>query len=214
MGTRAELIALIEDYTDNDEESFLERIPDFIRSAEERIWYFIQVPKFRKSVTGLMTADQELLNLPDDFLAMAALFVTSPSFLPVDNKDETYIREVYPDRTATARPRAYAQQDDDTILLGPVPDQAYPVQMTYFYKPASLADEADAGTTWLSTKAFETLKFGVLLESGIYMKMQDTAVYAEYEKQFTACLTGLANLGEVRLRKDVNRGGEKRRAEA
>lgn len=216
MGTKDELIAILQDYTTNDADKFQSHIPDFIRASEERIWYFIQVPKFRKTVTGLCEIGDELLGLPDDFLAMASLWTTTGGFQAVDNKDETYIREVYPDQSARARPKVYAQQDDDTVLLAPVPDIAYPVQMTYFYKPPSLADQVGAGTTWLSTKSFEALKFGALMEAAIYMKKQSGVdpMGDEYEKQFMACLTGLANLGEVRLRKDVNRGGEKRRMES
>lgn len=214
MGTRAELEQILVDYLTNDEASFVEHIPDFIRASEERIWFLVQVPKFRKTDTALVcTIDSEQLALPEDYLALASLFVVDSGFQPVDLKDETYLREVFPDQTATARPRVAAQLDDDTVILAPVPDVAYPLQMTYFYKPPSLTTLAEDGETWLSTKAFEVLKYGAMSEAAIYMKKQDE-MSATYEEQFITNITMLANLGEVRLRKDVNRGGEKRRQEA
>lgn len=210
MGTKAELVELIQAYTTNDEDGFVAHIPDFVKASEDRIWYFIEVPKFKKTVTSLCVVDEEMLGMPDDYLAMGSLWTTDGGFRPIDLKDETYLREVYPDQTATARPKVFAQKDDDTVFLAPVPDSAYPLQMTYYYKPPSLTTLGDDDETWLSKNAFETLKFGALMEAGIYLKLQETEVYAEYEKNFIGCLTGLKNLGEVRLRKDINRGGEKR----
>lgn len=216
MGTKAELYTLLKDYTTNDEDGFITHIPDFVRASEERIWYFIQVPKFRKTVTGMASADEELLNLPGDFLAIATLWATpNGEFHPIDLKDESYLREVFPDPSVTGLPRVFAQRDDDTVILAPPPDQDYPLNMTYFYKPPSLVDQAEGGTTWLSLHSFEALKFGALMEAAIYMKKQSGVdpMGDEYEKQFMACLTGLKNLGEVRLRKDVNRGGERKGVE-
>lgn len=212
MGTKAEMVALIQSYTTNDDDDFVDHIPDFVRASEDRIWYFIEVPKFKKTVTGICAIGEEMLALPDDYLAMGSLWTTDTQFRPIDLKDETYLREVYPNQAATARPKVFAQKDDDTVFLAPVPDIAYPLQMTYYYKPPSLMTLADDAESWLSKNAFETLKFGALMEAGIYLKLEETSVYAEYEKNFLSCLTGLKNLGEVRLRKDINRGGEKRGA--
>jgi len=209
MTTKEKFETDILDYMINDEETFLAHIPDFMRAAEEKIWYFIQLPKFKKTVTGVCVVGEEMLNLPDDFLAMALLGTTDGQYRALDNKDESYLREVFPDIAIRDRPRAYAQMDNDTIIVAPVPDLSYTLRMTYFYKPPSITTLAADGETWLSTRAYETLKYGALMEASIFMKMQDTAIFAEYEKSFMTSLTGLKNLGEVRLRRDIYKGGEK-----
>jgi len=65
----SELVQLIQDYTENDETSFVNNLPVFIRQAEERILKNVQLSLFRKNVTGSMTATNRYLAAPSDFLA-------------------------------------------------------------------------------------------------------------------------------------------------
>ena len=52
--TYAELKTAIQDYTENDETSFVNNLPIFIRQAEERILKNVQLSLFRKNVSGNM----------------------------------------------------------------------------------------------------------------------------------------------------------------
>ena len=221
MATLAELTADVESYTTYDDPAFIAQIPNLIRESEERIWYFVQLPFFRKAQTGTMTAGNPYLQLPDDFLAPSSLMITIPVTLEsrfLLNKDVEYIREVYPVATTTGVPFAYAlfdaDADDTTIIIGPTPAAAYATQLNYFYRPASLVDVPTG--TWLSEHAYDTLLYGTLSEAANWMKrnggvdnMADT-----YDQRFLIGLQGLKNLGESRDRKDTYRSGEKRKPEA
>ena len=58
--TYAELKQAIKDYTENDETTFTNNIPVFIRNAEERILKNVQLSEFRKNVTGSSTTSNKL----------------------------------------------------------------------------------------------------------------------------------------------------------
>lgn len=218
--TLADLEADVQSYTQYDDPDFVAMIPSFIREAEERIWYFVQLPFFRKNVTGAFSAGNKYLQLPADFLAPASLAITvNNEYTYLLNKDVNYIREIYPNPATTGVPVCYAlfsaDADDTTIIVAPTPASAYPAELHYFYRPASLTAGAPTGTTWLSEHAYDALLYGTLAEAANWMKrtsgidgMADT-----YDQRFLIALQGLKNLGEARDRKDVYRGGEKRSME-
>jgi hypothetical protein len=215
--TYGDMKADLSSYTEYDADDFVAAYPTFIQAAEERIWYFIQLPLFRKNVTGQLTGGP-YINLPDDFLAPAsfAIIKTDGEYKFLLNKDVNYIRECYPNPNTLAEPECYGMFDNDNLIIGPSPDQIYQVEMHYFYRPASLTAGADDGTTWLSINAYNTLLYGALSESANWLKKEkgvDT-MGDDYEQRFLVGLKGLQNLGESRDRKDVYRDAEKRTAEA
>ncbi len=208
--TYAEMTQDIQDYTSYDETSFVAHIPDFIKAAEERIWYYVYLLTFRRNSTGLFNADWEYLQTPSDFLATASLAVIeNGEHKYLDVKDVSFIREAYPNRASTGRPRYYAMFDEDTFLVGPTPDQAYNVELHYYYRPPSLVGAA-GNTSWLSINAEATLRYGALMEAANYLKRTAgiDAMGEEYEKQFVLGLNGLKKLGEVRVKRDAYRSGQ------
>jgi hypothetical protein len=67
--TYTQLKSAIQDYAENDETSFVTNLPVFIRAAEERILKMVQLSLFRKNASGNMTASNQFLTVPTDFLA-------------------------------------------------------------------------------------------------------------------------------------------------
>ena len=153
--TYDQLKTAIQDYTQNTETSFVTNLPVFIRSAEERILKTVQLTLFRKNSTGNMTASDEYLIQPTDFLAPFSLSFTDSNndkkFL--DFKSVNFIQEFNPDRTVTGEPRYYANFDVNSFLLGPTPNSSYAVELHYYYRPTSLTAGAGIGETCLSQNA-------------------------------------------------------------
>lgn len=220
MTTLATLTSDVQSWTTYDAADFVAAIPTFIENAETRIWFFVQLPFFRRAQTGTMTSGNPYLQLPDDFLAASSLSIDTGAagWKFLINKDVEFIREVYPVSSTTGEPYAYAlfdaDEDDTTIIIGPTPDDSYDCQLNYFYRPASLV--TDTGGTWLSNHAYETLLYGTLTEAANWMKRTAgiDAMGEVYEQRFLIGLQGLKNLGESRDRKDTYRSGEKRKSEA
>lgn len=192
-----ELKQAITDYTDNTETTFVNNLPLFIRTAEERILKGVQLQFFRKNAIA-QTAGQ-YLGCPPDFLAPYSLSYTDGNndkhFLQF--KDVNFIQEGFPDASDTAPPRYYAQFDIDNFILGPSPDAIYDIELHYFYRPTSLTAGPDSGTTWLSINAELTLLYGALVEAYIYMKGEPD-VMNMYAQRFEQSIMGLKNFGEAK----------------
>jgi len=125
--TYGELKQEIQDYAENDETTFVNNLPIFIKNTEERILKNVQLSLFRKNVSGSMTASNQYLAVPSDFLAPFSLSFTdgdgNKTF--VDFKDVDYVQTFNPDSTTTEAPRYYAVFDIDNFILGPTPDSSY-----------------------------------------------------------------------------------------
>ncbi len=206
--TYDQLKQAIQDYTENDETSFVNNLPDFIRQAEERILKNVQLSLFRKNVSGNMTASNKYLAAPSDFWALFALsFVNSDGdHVFLDFKDVDFVQTFNPDATTTGNPRYYATFDIDNFVLGPTPDSNYAVELHYFYRPASLTAGSGSGTTWLSENAELCMLYGSLIEAYIYMKGEPD-IMAQYEKRFMEAIQGLKMFGESKEVTDEYRTG-------
>ena len=123
------------------------------------------------------------------------------------------MQEYDPDPTdASARglPLYYADFDKDlnsglkesSIILAPVPDQNYDVELHYLYKPPSLV--TDTSGTWLSDHARNALLYGCLAEAYTFMKGEQDMM-AVYENRFQQEIARLKNKAEARGRRDEYR---------
>ena len=194
--TYAELKSLIQNYLQNTETQFVSDLPSIIKQAEERILKTIQLPVFRKNVSGTLTSGNEYLATPTDFLDNFSLsFTSSGSQTFLLFKDVNFIREAYPNSSTTGTPKHYALFDDGSFIIGPTPDSSYAVELHYFYRPVSLTAGADSGTTWLSDNAENAMLYGSLLEAYIYMKGEADLITL-YQQRFMEALARLKNLGE------------------
>lgn len=137
----------IQAYSENTEELFVASIPVFIQQAEERIYNTIQIPSLRKNVTGTLTASNQYLSAPSDYLATYSMAVidASGAYEYLLNKDVNFIRQAYPSPTDTGMPKYYAlfgsqysDANELSFLIGPTPDAAYNVEMHYFYYPPTI----------------------------------------------------------------------------
>lgn len=205
--TYGELKQAIQDYTENDEATFVNNIPLFIRLTEERILKNVQLNLFQKNQFGNMTSSNEYLAAPSDFLAPFSLSIDvdgDKEFLLF--KDLDFVQSYSPDATVTGQPKYYAQFDKDNFIIGPTPDANYTVDIHYLYRPTSLTAGSDSGTTWLSENAEITLLYGALIEAYTYMKGQPDLM-AMYNQRFGEGVMRLKNLGEAQETNDEYRYG-------
>jgi hypothetical protein len=207
--TYAQLKQAIQDYTENDETSFVNNLPLFIRQAEERILKNVQLSLFRKNAQATATISNPFLAVPPDYLAAFSLSLRGDDgdrfFL--EFKDPSFLQNYTPDATTVGEPRYYAVFDIDNFLLAPTPDAAYTAELHYFYRPVSLTAGAEGGTTWLSENAQMALLYGSLIEAYIYMKGEPD-IMAAYEKRLQESIMGIKLLGEAKETTDYYRTGQ------
>ena len=125
-----------------------------IEQAEQRIFNTVQLPSLRRNVTGTLTAGNQYLSAPADFLSVYSLAVypvdgSSNNQLFLLNKDVNFIREAYPSSTYQGQPKHYAifgpQSSNEaylTFIVGPTPNIAYNAELHYYYYPTSIIQAA------------------------------------------------------------------------
>jgi len=169
--TYTQLKTAIQNYTENNETSFVSNLPLFIRLTEERILKNIQLSLFRKNVAGAMSASNKFLSVPSDFLAPFSLSFTDSSgdTTFVDFKDPEFVQTYTPNSATTGAPKYYAMYDLDNFILGPTPNSSYVSELHYFYRPESLTESTYTLTLTNVTGTFtglDTITGGTSGENG------------------------------------------------
>lgn len=201
------LTQAIKDYTENDETTFSNNIALFITTTEQLILRTIQLPDFRKNVTGTLTSGNQYLTVPSDFLYPYSLAYDNSGYNFLIFKDVNFIRELYPVASTTAAPKYYAQFDESSFIVGPTPNSSYTVELHYFYEPESITVSSD-GTSWLGTNADNALLYGALMQAYIFMKGEPDLIQL-YQQQFETALGQLKMEGDGYNRTDAYRTGQK-----
>ena len=83
------------------------------------------------------------------------------------------------------------------FILAPTPDAAYPVEVQYLFRPASLTSGAGTATSWLSENAELAMLYGSLVEAYTFMKGEQD-IMAQYNQRFNESVIGLKMLGEAK----------------
>ena len=142
--------------------------------AEDRVYNSVQIPSLRKNVIGTLTGSNKYLSCPNDYLSTYSLAVIGAdgTYTYLLNKDVNFIREAYPDQTATGLPRYYAlfgsqytNPNELTFILGPTPDINYQAELHYFYYPVSIVQGAISTFGVSSTQGFNG---GSQYTNGVY----------------------------------------------
>jgi hypothetical protein len=154
-----------------------------------------------------MTSGTQYLAVPSDFLSSFSMsIVNSSSKEFLLQKDVNFIQEFNPNSSTTGTPRYYSRFDNNNFIISPTPNASYVTELHYYYRPTSLTEGSDSGTTWLSTNAPNTLLYGSLFEAYVFMKGEQD-ILAMYDKRFTESLSRLKDYGEARENTDAYRRG-------
>ena len=217
----AELSEKIQSFAESDEQLFVANIPNFVKTAEQKIYNSTQLSYLRKNVTGTTSTNNKYLATPGDFLSVYSLAVVAPdgSYEYLLNKDVNFIRQAYPSPTDSGLPKYYAlfgptttnsdppvQTNELSLILGPTPNAVYAVELHYFYYPESIVT---AGTTWLGDNFDSALFYGAMREACIFQR-QEKDVIDNYEAKYNEAMTLLRQLGDGKQRSDAYRDGQAR----
>lgn len=203
-----QLRAVIQEYSQDFESSFVSNVDTFIRLAESRIALRVRLPNFRKDVTAALVAANNLLAVPTDFLAPDSLSLVIPAggLWFVQNKDPEFLDECYPNQSQLGLPRFYAYLNETALKFAPAPDQPYVANMGYFYQPPSIVD---ASTTWLGDHFAHALVSGSLVEAAQFMKSEDN-LFTRYQQAFEADLAMDLMYAKGRSKKDTREEPDRR----
>ena len=172
----------IQAYAENTEQLFVANIPVFVQEAEERIYNSVQIPALRKNVTGTITAGNQYISLPDDWLSNYSIAVVDATnnYNFLINKDVNYLREAYPTVVTTGNayqgtpqgvPKYYAlfgpqynNVNEMSLMVAPTPSDNYTVEMHYYYYPPTIVQGLITGLALTFTS-------GSLYTNGVYQNV-------------------------------------------
>lgn len=209
--TYQELYDAIESYTEVvDQPDFQANIPNFVQNTELLVQNTVQLPAFRRNVTGEATQLFQYINAPSDFLSVFSLAVidANGSYTYLLQKDVNYIREAYPYPTAVGTPKYYSLFSAEAFLLGPAPDVNYGMELHYYAAPESIVT---AGASWIGENFPAVLLWGSLVEATLYLKGEQDMLVG-YQQKFDEAMSLLKTLGDAKDRQDNFRTTQVREA--
>jgi len=149
-----------------------EQLPRLVDLAQRRISRELKVQGFERVLITTVTTGVNAVPKPDRWRETVSISVgtganyntTSPLF----PRGPDNIWTVFPDSTVEGTPEYYADYNLNFWLIGPTPDDAYPMRVIYYELPSSLDDSNQ--TNYLTEYAPNLLLYAVLLEATPYLK--------------------------------------------
>ena len=142
-----------------------DKIPDFVRLAEERLRRDLRIRQMLKVATADTTAEDATVSLPSDFLAMKDIHIdTTPVRVLQFQNTSNFFRNAR--TTETGVPTMYTLLGSE-FQFAPKPDSAYTLRMVYYYKPDLLSD-SNTSNLFLANCP-DLLLYGALAEAEPYL---------------------------------------------
>lgn len=201
-----ELVTNIRNYTDVDANVFSESVINtFVTMAQNRILRDIDLDVFKREDTGTLSANNRFLTAPAEILShryMMVVVAGERRFL--DFRDQSFMREYWPDYSETGVPKYYSVWDQNTFSVAPTPNINYTVQLGYIYRPLQVSSTNQ--TSWISTNAPEALLYACLIQAYSYTK-GPPEMLAYFENSYKQAIQGLGIEQTGRRRRDEYRDG-------
>jgi hypothetical protein len=209
--TWGELREDILDYSGNTDPEFSLKIPSFVKQAEAQIAMLAKLPAYAVPGTLSIASMTSTVTTPSGFISVD--YIAIPTYGILEQKDPSYIREVWPDPGEIGQPRVFAIQSvqsasagpQTVILLGPTPDKAYTANWQYFAKWPSLVDLGIASGTQNEETFISSTFPGALLHGALeqvaYYQMDADMIQAEHNK-FLECLGLVPKFKDGRNKRD------------
>jgi hypothetical protein len=204
--TYDELVTNIRNYTEVGSNVFTASVINtFITMAENQILREIDLDVFKVEVAGNLTSGNKFLAAPSGILTHRYMMITvSGDQIFLDFRDTSFMKEFWPDGSATGVPKYYSVWDQDTFYVAPTPNSGYVVELGYIYRPVQLSSANP--TTWISLNAPEALLYACLVQAYSYTKGPgDMLNY--FKGAYKEALQGLGIEQQGRRRRDEYRDG-------
>jgi hypothetical protein len=163
IGTFAELQAAAASWLNRQDLTGV--IPDFIALAEARINRDLRTAQMEVSTTLTTAAGTATVALPADFLEGRGLVLSDNGVATLDYKTPAALHAAWPNNT-TGVPQDHTITGSN-IELGPTPDGAYDLILTYYQRIPPLS--ASTPTNWLLTSSPDAYLYATLLESAPFL---------------------------------------------
>jgi hypothetical protein len=182
------LVENIQSYLERSDTATLEKIPLFIMLAEQVIASQIKFLGNLTVNTSAMVANQATVDKPARWHKTVSMNVTvDGERIPVLLRKYEYLREYWPDPTATGVPKFYADYDYTHWLVAPTPASAYNFEVLYYERVQPL--DSSNQTNWFTIYAPQALLYGSLLQAMPFLKNDERM--AMWQQQYDLIINTL-----------------------
>lgn len=163
------LVEDIQTYLERTDEQTLAKIPQFIMLAEQIIASEIKFLGNLTVATSTMVQDENVIPKPARWRKTVSMNVTvAGKRQPVLLRTYEYIREYWPDPSATEVPLYFCDYDYQHWLIGPTPDVDYSYEVLYYERVQPL--DSSNQSNWFTQYAPQALLYGTLLQAMPFLK--------------------------------------------
>ena len=192
------LNSIVLQYLERRDAAVVNAIPTFITLAEFEIAQEIKTLGQLQVVESNMQAGEPVLQKPARWRKTVSMNVlVDGKKQPVLLRKYEYLKNYWPDDTATDAPLYYADTDWDHWYLAPTPDQAYTFEVLYYSRIAPLSSTNQ--TNWLTQNAPNAMLFGTLLQAMPFLKNDQRQIFQQKYSEAIQALKG----------EDVSRVGDR-----
>lgn len=197
--TYAELEANLKAWIEDDDAEFDTSIDDIINLGEMRLWKDLDLDLWSTIDTVATVASTATVTPPttdSELVSYQTIYYDSGSertFLELRSYDFVIDHQT---PGSTGAPRYYAQQDETTWVLSPIPDDAYTLNCRGITHPTRLS--SGNTTTWLSQHMDDMLFKACLAEAEKFVKADDRIPV--WENDYQSALPGAKRETYVLLR--------------
>lgn len=155
-------------FTEQSDEIVWTQLPRLITLAERRIATEGKFLGFIRAVTMNFQIGVATYQKPELWRDTVSVRTTGANGAAILARSFEYIRNYWPDTSATAPVEFYADYNYTHWLFGPTPDTTAEVEILYYEQPQFLTEANQ--TNWLTQYAPQLLLYGALLEATPFLK--------------------------------------------
>ena len=181
------LTEMVLQYLERQDAAVVNALPTFITLAEFEIAQEIKTLGQLQVVEGVMLNGSPVLQKPARWRKTVSMTVTvNGRKEPVLLRKYEYLKNYWPDATATDVPLYYADTDWDHWYLAPTPDDDYAFEVLYYERIAPLSSTNQ--TNWLTQNAPTAMLFGTLLQAMPFLKNDQRQIF---QQKYTEAIQSL-----------------------
>jgi len=190
------LVENIQAYLERTDAATLDKIPLFIMLAEQTIASQIKFLGNLIVNTSTLVASQPTIDKPARWHKTVSMNVTVAGVRqPVLVRRYEYMREYWPDATATDVPKFYCDYDYTHWLVAPTPDSAYNFEVIYYERVQPL--DSTNQVNWFTQYAPQALLYGSLLQAMPFLK-NDSRI-SIWQQQYQGIMQALMVEDKLRI---------------
>ena len=204
--TYATLTSNIQAFLEDDSTEVSTSLDMIISLGEEKLLKDLQPLVARKIGTGVTGTNATFSHALTDIVIPRFLSITTSGTtkLLLRRKEDTFLREYWPDAAVADVPKYWTEQDDTTIRLAPTPTSSYAWELGYTYRPTGLS--SGNTTSWLGTNAGTALLWSCLVVATQFLKLENADITNWAQNYTDALASARMEQQKMRLRDNAQYG--------